>query len=306
MSLIADSLKKAIKEKSAPKWEANRETNPVGNREPLKRPGLAIVFRVLFLIVLPAAIFVYLISIGAFALKKTPVTQKPDVPVTIPSGKAKVSPRQMAAPGASLDQTIEVPATKPTEKSSLQEEIAQKKKAVVPKPTATIRAPEEPPSSKKEETVFKKVIPPYPSKKKAGKPEAAINEIPNEKAASLPSPDLKPASPVTPKIPPVVVEKKIVTAPPVEPTEKPVAEAKTVLEKKAVVPEGPAGHPLQTFGDADRAGGVPAHPRPRRDPGPLSAWTWTSSRSGRTFRSSRASGLPGRFGGCARIRCRRR
>ena len=234
MSLIADSLKKAVKEKSAPKWEADRKINLVGNREPLKRPGLATVFRVLLLIVLPAAILVYLISIGAFAFQETPISQKPDLPVSIPSEEAKDPPRQKVGlggsakkfqqqpenvarreqtrpprrSGASLDRTIEVSPAEPTEKSSIEEE-----------------------------TVFKKVMTPYPPKKKAGKPEEAGIDVQNEKVAFLPLPDLKPASLVTPKIPPPVAEEKILAVPPVEPTEKPVAVAEPVLEKKAVVPE---------------------------------------------------------------------
>ena len=259
MSLIADSLKKAVKEKTAPKWEADRKINPVGKSEPLKRSGLATVFRVLLLIVLPAAILVYLISIGAFTFQETPITQKPDLPVSIPSEEAKEPPRQKVGPGGSAKKflqqpenvarreqtrpprrsgrTIEVSPAEPTEKSSIEEETVQDGKAVVPNAAATIRAPEEPRSSKKEETVFKKVMTPYPPKKKAGKPEEVGIDVQNEKAAFLPLPDLKPASPVTPKIPPPVAEKKNLAVPPVEPTEKPVAAAEPVLEKQAVVPE---------------------------------------------------------------------
>ncbi|MCH8312430.1 MAG: tetratricopeptide repeat protein [Nitrospinae bacterium] len=259
MSLIADSLKKAVKEKTAPKWEADRKINPVGKSEPLKRSGLATVFRVLLLIVLPAAILAYLISIGAFAFQETPITQKPDVPVSIPREEAKDPPRQKVGPGGSAKKfqqqpenvarreqtrpprrsgrTIEVSPAEPTEKSSIEEETVQDGKAVVPNAAATIRAPEEPRSSKKEETVFKKVMTPYPPKKKAGKPEEVGIDVQNEKAAFLPLPDLKPASPVTPKIPPAVAEKKNLVVPPVEPTEKPVAAAAPVLEKQAVVPE---------------------------------------------------------------------
>jgi len=78
---------------------------------------------------------------------------------------------------------------------------------------------------------------PYPPKKKAGKSEEAGIDVQNEKAAFLPLPELKPASPVTPKIPSPVAEEKILAVPPVEPTEKPVAVAEPVLEKQAVVPE---------------------------------------------------------------------
>ena len=105
MSLIADSLKKAVKEKSAPKWEPDPEINPVGRREPVKRPGLSTVFRILLLIVLPTGILVYLISIGAFALKKTPVAQKPDVPVTAPLEEARATPSSKPAPKVSVEKT---------------------------------------------------------------------------------------------------------------------------------------------------------------------------------------------------------
>jgi len=235
VSLIADSLKKAVKEKSAPKWEADREISPVGQREPLKRPGLATVFRVLLLMILPAASLVYLIFIGAFALKKTPLTQKRDLPALIAMEEAKGSPRPEVPQGTSLARTLV--AKIPAEKSSIEKETVPKKKPVIPKATASLKTTDEPPSRKNEETVFKKVIPPYPPKKKVGKPEETVIEHPNEKAVSLPLPDLKPASLVIPKVPPVVLEKKIIAVPPVEPAKKSIAKAKPVFEKEAVFPE---------------------------------------------------------------------
>jgi len=180
VSLIADSLKKAVKEKSGSKWEPDRGVNPVRKRKSLKWSRLATAFRVLLLIVFPSAILVYLISIGAF---------------------------------------------------SLEEEMGQEKKAFVPKATAALTAPEKSSTRKNEKNVFKKVMPPYPSKKKAKRREDAVMDVSKEKAASSSSSDLKSASPVTPKIPPAVVEKKIVMAPP------PVAKAKPVIETKAVIPE---------------------------------------------------------------------
>ena len=127
MSLIADSLKKAVKEKSAPKWEADPEVNPVAKREPVKRPGLASVFRILLLIVLPTGVFVYLISIGAFSLKDTPVTQKPELPVSAPAEEARVSPPREPAPKVSLEKPVASPSKKPVKKITVEKNPPGKK-----------------------------------------------------------------------------------------------------------------------------------------------------------------------------------
>ena len=85
--------------------------------------------------------------------------------------------------------------------------------------------------------------------------ESQAVEIPDDQIATKPeSPAQPPVEPVEEKaeVPieqktaPAVEEKKIVTAPPVEPVEKPVTEAKPVLEKKVVVPkEVPAPKPSE-------------------------------------------------------------
>jgi tetratricopeptide (TPR) repeat protein len=228
VSLIADSLKKAVKEKSAPKWETDPEINPVGKREPIKRPGLSTVFSVLLLIVLPTAVLVYLISIGAFSLKKASVKQKPDVPVSVPTEEARVSPPLKPAPEVSLEKPVAVSPIKPTKPT---------KKASVKKEAVALKTADKSLVRKKEKTVVKKVVPSSPPKKKSTKPEKLANDVPKEKGVVLSSPDLKPASPVVPKIPPVATEKKILAVPPVQPTETPLTEATPDLGKKAVVPE---------------------------------------------------------------------
>jgi Tfp pilus assembly protein PilF len=223
VSLIADSLKKAVKEKSAPKWESDPEINPVGRREPIKRPGLSTVFRILLLIVLPTGILVYLISIGAFSLKKTPVTQKPDLPVSTPLEEARVTPSSKPAPKVPMKQPVAVsPAAKPTKQASAEEAtVAQKTSG---KPLA----------SKKEKSVVKKVVPSNASKKTTKKPKEAIVSIPvipDEKAVALSAPELQS------KIPLVATGKKIPAVPLILVKEKPKTETTSDLKAKGVAPE---------------------------------------------------------------------
>ena len=172
MSLIADSLKKAVKEKSAPKWETDPEINPVGRRETLKRPGLSNVFRILLLIVLPTGILAYLISIGAFSLKKASVTQKPDLPVSVPVEEARVTPASRPAPEVPLKKSIAVSPAKPT------------KKALVEKATVALKTSDKSFASKKEKTGVNKVAPPSSPRKKNRKPKKAIISIPEIGRAS--------------------------------------------------------------------------------------------------------------------------
>lgn len=225
MSLIADSLKKAVKEKSAPKWETDPEINPVGKGEPVKRLGLSRVFSVLLLIVLPAAILFYLISNGAFSLKKTPVTQKPDFPVSIPVEEARVSPPLRSAPEVAPEKPVAPSPAKITKKTSVKKEAP------------TLKTADRPLVSKKEKTVTKKVVPSSSSQKKSVKPEKQAIDTPKEKAVALLSPSVKPTRPVVPKTSPEVAEKKILSVAPAKPTEKPLTEAIADLEKKLVVPE---------------------------------------------------------------------
>jgi len=200
VSLIADSLKKAIKEKSAPKWEASRETNPVGgNREPEKRPRLPTVFRIILLVILPAAVLAYLISIDAFSLKKTSVTQKPDLPAAVPVEEARVAPPSKPAPVAPPEKPVAVSSKKPTKKTSVEKE------------TAALKTPDKPPAGKKEKTGVKRIVPSSVPEKKSSQPKKAIIAVPaapDEKAVALSSPESKPPSPVIPKIPPSATEKK--------------------------------------------------------------------------------------------------
>jgi len=232
VSLIADSLKKAVKEKSAPKWESDPEINPVGRRESIKRPGLSNVFRILLLIVLPTGILAYLIYIGAFTLKKTPVPQKPDSPVSVPVEEARVAPPSKPAPEVSVEKPGAVSPAKPSKKTSVE------------KATVALKTSDKTISRKKEKTVFKKVIPSNSRKKTTKKPKEAlvlIPVIPDEKRVALSAPELQSIKPVVPKIPPVATEKKIPAAPLAPSTEKPRTEATPLLAQKLVAPlETPA------------------------------------------------------------------
>ncbi len=195
MSLIADSLKKAVKDKTVPQWEADPEVNPVAKREPIKRPGLATVFQILFLIVLPTGVLGYLIFIGAFDFKKTSVTDKPDAPVSTPVEEAKVAPSQRLAPEVSQGNPVELPKAKP------------KRKAPVEKKTVAQKIPDKALAGKQEKAPVKRVVPLKLPEEKPEKPKVAITETPatpDEKTAVLPSPDLKPASPVVAEILPVI------------------------------------------------------------------------------------------------------
>ena len=200
MSLIADSLKKAIKEKSAPKWEASRETNPVaGNRELEKRPRLPTVFRIILLVILPAAVLAYLISIDAFSFKKTSVTQKPDLPAAVPVEEARVAPPSKPAPVAPPEKSVAVSSPRPTKKTSVEKE------------TAALKTPDKPPAGKKEKTGVKRIVPSSVPEKKSSQPKKAIISVPaapDEKAVALSSPESKPPSPVAAEIPPSATEKK--------------------------------------------------------------------------------------------------
>lgn len=160
MSLIADSLKKAVKDKSAPKWEADPEVNPVAKRDMVKRPGLSSVFRILLLIVLPTGALVYLISIGAFSFKDTPVTQKPELPVSVPLEEARVSSPRESAPKVSLEKPVVPLPKKPAKKITVEKKSAREKTSAQP--------------TKKEKAVVKKSVPPISSQKKIEKPKEAI------------------------------------------------------------------------------------------------------------------------------------
>jgi Tfp pilus assembly protein PilF len=186
VSLIADSLKKAVKEKSAPIIEADPTVNPVARREPIKRPGLAQVFGILLLIVLPAGILVYLITIDAFSFKKTPVTQKPQLPVSVPVEEARVAPPGKLIRKVEPDELVTPAPAKPAKKATVE------KKVTVQKP------PVKPLADKKEKTVIeKKVVLKSPAKKQK-KPERATNKTPvtaGKEVAALSAFGLEPESP---------------------------------------------------------------------------------------------------------------
>jgi Tfp pilus assembly protein PilF len=208
VSLIADSLKKAVKEKSVPQWDPSQEVNLVGKRDPLKHPGLWSVFRIGLLIILPTAILAYLIATGAFNLKKPSVTQRPDFPVLTPSEQAKA----------------------PSAKPQAEEAPVLKSKVV---------SPEAPLSQKKTESVTKKVLPSYPPKKKIGKKPEQTIEVQKETVVSLPSPVAKPEISAVPKIRPKVSEQQALKVVPPEVPAIGAGEEAVILERKAVVPEVP-------------------------------------------------------------------
>jgi len=223
VSLIADSLKKAVKEKSAPKWEADSEINPVAKREPVKRPGLSTVFKVVVLVVLPAGVLVYLISIGAFSLKDTPVTQKSELPVSAPAEEARVSPPSAPAPEIALEKPVESLPKKPAKKITVEKKSARKKTSAKP--------------VEKEKPAVKKSVPAGLSQKKTKKPEKAMVVVPetppivaSKKKIVVVAPKETPAL----KQPEVEIpDPKIAPRP--EPLDKPPVDQ--VLEKTKVSPE---------------------------------------------------------------------
>jgi Tfp pilus assembly protein PilF len=205
VSLIADSLKKAVKEKSVPRWDPSQEVNLVGKRDHLKHPGLWLVFRIGLLIILPTAILVYLIATGVFDFNKRQISKTSDF-------RAPSLPEEAKAPSSvplkSLNEkSLQAPA--PVQKQVVKEPPVLEKKAA---------PPEAPHSQEKIETVTKKILPSYPPKKK------------KETVVSSPSPVLKPEISEAPKTPVKLTEKKVAT---VVPPEAPA----TGLGEGAVVPE---------------------------------------------------------------------
>ncbi|VAX32882.1 hypothetical protein MNBD_NITROSPINAE05-249, partial [hydrothermal vent metagenome] len=185
MSLIADSLKKAVKDKSAPIIEADPTVNPVARREPVKRPGLAQVFGILLLIVLPASILVYLIAIGAFSFKKTPVTQKPQLPVSVPVEEARVVSPEKPAQKSAPDKLVAPAPTKPAKKATVAKKVTVQKKS------------DKPLAGKKEKIVVEKKVALKSPAKKQNKPEKAIPEnlvSADKNVAALSASGLKPES----------------------------------------------------------------------------------------------------------------
>ncbi|GJL79645.1 MAG: hypothetical protein NPINA01_26340 [Nitrospinaceae bacterium] len=181
MSLIADSLKKAVQEKSVPKKDFDPEINLVPKRDSLKHPGLWSVFRVGLLIVLPGAILVYLISTGAFDFKKPEVAQNPESPVPNPVEKDK-APSVLGVPVETSKKAM--PQTPPPESSSTPEEKKSSALEMQATPQEVV------PSPGKEEGTAKKRLPSYPPKKKDGK---------KPESASLPATALKPEPSMIPK-----------------------------------------------------------------------------------------------------------
>jgi Flp pilus assembly protein TadD len=186
VSLIADSLKKAVQEKSAPIIEADPKINPVAPREPIKRPGLAQVFGIILLIVLPAGILAYLIAIGAFSFEKASVAQKPQLPVSTSVEEARVAPAKKSEKKVAPDESIAPAPAKPAKKTPAEKKVSIQKKS------------DKPSAGKKEKPVVKKAAPLKPSAKKTKKPKKAIVKTPvsvGKNAAALSASGLKPESP---------------------------------------------------------------------------------------------------------------
>jgi len=260
VSLIADSLKKAVKEKSVPRWDPSQEVNLVGKRDHLKHPGLWLVFRIGLLIILPTAILVYLIATGVFDFNKRQISKTSDF-------GAPSLPEEAQAPSSvplkSLNEkSLQAPA--PAQKQVVKEPPVLEKKAAPPEALH---------SQEKIETVTKKILPSYPPKKKTEKkPQRAI-ETSEETVVSLTSPVLKPEiseapttglgeGAVVPEVLPVLkaVEgekpqpeiakipetpaksagEEAVTVSPPEPLAQPLVEMPPVLKGKAEVPEVPS------------------------------------------------------------------
>lgn len=274
MSLIADSLKKAVKEKSVPpRWDPGQKVNLVGKRDPLEHPGLWSVFRIGLLVILPTAVLVYLVVTGAFDFdkRKTPQTSAIEAP-PLP-GAAKAPADSGDLPG-SLDENF-LKAPEPTKKTPAKESPVLGEKASLHEAS---------PSPQKNETVTKKAPPSYPPKKKVGEKKKTVvsSPLPVEQPAIPTAPKDLPKAPepeavkiVTPEVPdkglaekailpaappasePVEakisksetaivaktpsesVEEEAVRVTPPKPLAKPLVEASPVLESKAVVAEAP-------------------------------------------------------------------
>jgi Tfp pilus assembly protein PilF len=223
VSLIADSLKRAVKEKSVPRRDSSQEINLVGKRNPGKHPGLWSVFRIGLLIVLPTAILVYLIGSGAFDINKPQVTPTPVAQVVPPPEEAKAPPSSSVPPESPDEKTVTppTPATKPVEK----ETPALEKK---------VATPDAPPAPGKRDAVTKKA-PSYPPKKQVAKESIRVVEVPKETVVQLPTPVSKPEIIIASRTLPKVSEKTVVKVAPTQAVTAGASEEAVVLEKTAVV-----------------------------------------------------------------------
>ncbi len=112
MSLIADSLKKAVKEKSPPRMDSGLGINVVPKSVLSRHPGFMTATRFSLLVILPTAILFYLISTGAFDLRKPVAPEKIATPKPIQVEKPAPAPSK-SIPSAVKRETAPVKAAKP-------------------------------------------------------------------------------------------------------------------------------------------------------------------------------------------------
>ena len=218
MSLIADSLKKAVREKTIPVRDSGLGINVMQRGEALKHPGLNMMMRFFLLIVLPTAILLYLISIGAFNLRKPPVAvetakiepPREETPEPVVAETAKAAPvKREAVPPAVGERTFKkAPLIEPKKKVVAERRAMPEKRGaetesrrVIPlSPDVAQQAVPAAPAGKisaedREETKVKTVVPQYPAEKKMEQKQALSIEVKEngQKVASLPpadSPDI--------------------------------------------------------------------------------------------------------------------
>ena len=129
MSLIADSLKKATQEKNT-EWKAPPDFNVVGNKPASGSARLASLLRFVLLILIPAGVLVYLISVGAFKprpAQEAAVSRAQTPPVKGPSrfrspaeiaSASDVAPRALTAEPAIKTEDAALPKKQATRKKN--------------------------------------------------------------------------------------------------------------------------------------------------------------------------------------------
>lgn len=165
MSLIADSLKKAVKEKSS---TANLGVNLLKHLGPKPKVNPNEVKRFIFLIVIPAAILIYLLVANPFAPDKRAQPKSPPAvakapPVTPPVPQPAPSPAIPTKPPAKEPGNIQVIEPGMTEVSVLEAEVSEPKTEIAVPESASEEVSRKPvPGPKKKSTLTLEPAPDAP------------------------------------------------------------------------------------------------------------------------------------------------
>lgn len=183
MSLIADSLRKAIKENTIRSVDSGSEINLMGDRDQVVRSRFKAILRVVLLMAVLLAFSLYFIFPGAFDFKKPLAAEKPDWRERSPLDRLKIPFDSGVSPKGSKEEffiqleqkllmketatgTAAVPPSSPEMKPD-EEAITERTLVKIPGIPPNPFPPS--PLREKRETVHEKVLPPYPSKKRAWK-----------------------------------------------------------------------------------------------------------------------------------------